>query len=103
MAQYFNILQVQSFRLINLEYLTHWIYKSFQLNAAILYPFALSFGAEAFVSFKRIEEFLLKNEKNETEMGIERRNSFVIPDTKCKCFKIWVILKYVEFSPILRE
>lgn len=61
MAQYFNILQ---------------------LNAAILYPFALSFGAEAMVSIKRIEEFLLKDEKNETELGLQRRNSLVLTDTK---------------------
>lgn len=63
MAQYFNILQ---------------------LNAAILYPFALNFGAEAMVSIKRIEEFLQKDEKNETEFGLERRNSLVLADTKRK-------------------
>lgn len=53
------------------------------MNAAILYPFALSFGAEALVSLKRIEEFLLKEEKNESEFGLERRNS-IIYETKRK-------------------
>lgn len=52
------------------------------MNAAIFYPFALAFGAEALVSIKRIEEFLLKGEKNETELGLERRSSMVIADTK---------------------
>lgn len=41
---------------------------------------ALSFGAEALVSIKRIEEFLLKNEKSESELGLERRNSMVLMD-----------------------
>lgn len=83
----------------------------FQLNAAILYPMALAFGGEALVSvgfcllklekkrkmesfyyflltfiiyfkLKRIEEFLLKEEKNETEAGLERRGSMVIADSK---------------------
>lgn len=54
----------------------------FQLNAAILYPYALAFGAEALVSIKRIEEFLLKDEKSESEDGFERRDSMVIVDTK---------------------
>lgn len=54
----------------------------FQLNAAIFYPYALSFGAEALVSIKRIEEFLTKGEKNEAELGIERRSSMVLSDTK---------------------
>lgn len=61
MAQYFNVLQ---------------------LNAAILYPLALSLGAEALVSIRRIEEFLLKDEKNESELGIERRGSDVLMDKK---------------------
>lgn len=61
MAQYFNVLQ---------------------LNAAIFYPMALSLGAEALVSIRRIEEFLLKGEKSESEFGIERRNSDVLMDKK---------------------
>lgn len=52
------------------------------MNAAIFYPYALAFGAEALVSIKRIEEFLLKNEKSESDDGLERRDSLVIVDTK---------------------
>lgn len=63
MAQYFNVLQ---------------------MNAAIFYPFALSCLAEAMVSAKRIEEFLVKEEKNETELGVERRSSIVLSDSKRK-------------------
>lgn len=55
---------------------------SFQLNAAIFYPYALAFGAEALVSIKRIEEFLMKNEKSESDDGLERRDSLVIVDAK---------------------
>lgn len=54
----------------------------FQLNAAIFYPMALAFGAEALVSIQRIEEFLLKGEKNETEVGLERRDSLNFSGTK---------------------
>lgn len=54
----------------------------FQLNAAIFYPMALAFGAEALVSIQRIEEFLLKGEKNEAEVGLERRSSLIISGTK---------------------
>lgn len=61
MAQYFNVLQ---------------------LNAAIFYPMALSLGAEALVSIRRIEEFLLKGEKSESELGIERRGSGILMDKK---------------------
>lgn len=61
MAQYFNVLQ---------------------LNAAIFYPMALSLGAEALVSIRRVEEFLLKGEKSEAEFGIERRGSGVLMDKK---------------------
>lgn len=53
-----------------------------QLNAAIFYPMALAFGAEALVSIQRIEEFLLKGEKNETEVGLERRDSLHFSGTK---------------------
>lgn len=53
-----------------------------KMNAAILYPFALNFAAEAMVSIKRVEEFLSKEEKNESELGLERRSSLVIADTK---------------------
>lgn len=53
-----------------------------QLNAAIFYPLAVSLGAEALVSINRIEEFLLKSEKSETELGLERKNSFVLMDKK---------------------
>lgn len=63
MAQYFNVLQ---------------------LNAAIVYPMALSLGAEALVSIRRIEEFLLKDEKSETDVGIERRGSGVLMDKKSR-------------------
>lgn len=61
MAQYFNVLQ---------------------LNAAIFYPMALSLGAEALVSIRRVEEFLLKGEKSEAEFCIERRGSGVLMDKK---------------------
>lgn len=43
---------------------------------------ALAFGAEALVSIKRIEEFLLKSEKSETELGLERRSSLIASGTK---------------------
>lgn len=66
MAQFFNILQ---------------------LNAAIFYPMALAFGAEALVTFKRIEEFLMKPEKKESETGLERRSSMVVVDTKREFFR----------------
>lgn len=82
MAQYFNILQVCIFVRLFVFITNLGNYFNLQLNAAILYPFALSFGAEALVSFKRIEEFLLKEEKNETEHGLERRSSLLIADTK---------------------
>ena len=36
----------------------------FQLTAAIFYPLALSFGAEALVSIKRVEDFLLHEERD---------------------------------------
>lgn len=65
MAQYFNILQ---------------------LNAAIFYPLALALGAEALVSIQRIEEFLLKDEKNEAELGLERRSSVIVAGTKGELF-----------------
>lgn len=61
MAQYFNVLQ---------------------LNAAIFYPMALAFAAEALVTLKRIEEFLAKPEKSESAAGLERCSSMVIADTK---------------------
>lgn len=40
------------------------------------------FAAEAMVSIRRIEEFLLKDEKNENDLGLERRSSNVTIDTK---------------------
>lgn len=52
------------------------------MNAAIFYPLAVSFGAEALISVERIEEFLTKSEKNETEIGIERKNSLVLIEQK---------------------
>lgn len=45
---------------------------------------ALALGAEALVSIRRIEEFLLKEEKNEAEQGLERRNSVIVAGTKGK-------------------
>lgn len=45
------------------------------------------------VSIKRIEEFLLKNEKSESEDGLERRDSMVIIDTKRES----IFLKYNIF------
>lgn len=65
------------------------ILELFQMNAAILYPFALNFAAEAMVSIKRVEEFLLKEEKNESELGLERRSSMVIADTKRKLITLF--------------
>lgn len=54
------------------------------MNAAIFYPMALALGAEALVSIRRIEEFLLKEEKNESELGLERRSSVIVAGTKGK-------------------
>lgn len=53
-----------------------------QLNASILYPLAVSFGAETLVSIERIEEFLIKTEKNDTESGVKRKDSLTIVDEK---------------------
>lgn len=43
---------------------------SLQLTAAIFYPLALSLGAEALVSITRVEEYLLMEEKDETNIGL---------------------------------
>lgn len=40
------------------------------------YPNALTFGAEALTSIKRIEKFLLKDEKDDFCFRLERRISF---------------------------
>ncbi len=45
----------------------------FQLTAAIFYPLALSLGAEALVSIKRVEEYLLMEEKDESNIGLIRQ------------------------------
>lgn len=50
----------------------------FKLNAAILYPIAVSCAGEALVSLKRIENFLLKEEKNEKEIGVDREKSDIL-------------------------
>ncbi|KAJ6635336.1 ATP-binding cassette sub-family C member 4 [Pseudolycoriella hygida] len=52
MAQFFNVLQ---------------------LTAAIFYPLALSLGAEALVSITRVEEYLLMEEKDESNVGLIRQ------------------------------
>lgn len=49
---------------------------------------ALALGAEALVSIRRIEEFLLKDEKNETESGLERRSSIIVAGTKGRIYNI---------------
>lgn len=41
---------------------------------------ALAFGAEALVSIKRIEQFLLMQEIEETSVGLERKTSIVLLD-----------------------
>lgn len=56
------------------------------MNAAIFYPLALALGAEALVSIQRIEEFLLKDEKNEAESGLERRSLVIVAGTKGELF-----------------
>lgn len=66
---------------MNFHLLFFWL---IQLNAAIFFPIALAMGAEALVSIQRIEEFLSKDEKNEAELGLERRISVIAPDTKGK-------------------
>lgn len=81
MAQFFNILQVNNF----IDDIFNWNFDYlivFQFNAAILYPMALALGAEALVSIKRIEEYLLKNEKSETDLGLERRSSLIASSSK---------------------
>lgn len=55
---------------------------------------ALALGAEALVSIKRIEEFLLKEEKNEAELGLERRISVIVPDTKGKLGSEAIIYRF---------
>lgn len=72
-----------------------------QLNAAIFYPMALALGAEALVSIRRIEEFLQKDEKNETELGLERRSSVIVAGTKGKIESILfglIIISTFSFS-----
>lgn len=41
---------------------------------------ALAFGSEALVSIKRIEQFLLMQEKEETSLGLERKTSIILLD-----------------------
>lgn len=42
-----------------------------------MYPLGVSFGAESLMSLKRIEGFLLEEEKNEGETNVKRRNSVI--------------------------
>lgn len=57
MAQYFNVLQ---------------------LVAAIFYPLAMSFGAEALVSIKRVEEYLLLDEQQKSSLGLHHNRVEII-------------------------
>ena len=47
---------------------------------------ALAFGAEALVSIKRIEQFLLMQEKEETSIGLERKTSIILLDKARKFY-----------------
>lgn len=47
---------------------------------------ALAFGAEALVSIKRIEQFLLMQEKEETSVGLERKISIILLDKARKFY-----------------
>lgn len=60
----------------------------FKLNAAILYPIAVSCAGEVLVSLKRIENFLLKEEKNENEIGVERQNSDILQKIKSNAIEL---------------
>lgn len=48
---------------------------------------ALAFGAEALVSIKRVEQFLLMTEKEESSIGLERKTSIILMDKARKCIK----------------
>lgn len=48
---------------------------------------ALAFGAEALVSIKRIEQFLLMQEKEEQSLGLERKTSLILVDKARKLLK----------------
>lgn len=52
-----------------------------QLSAATFAPFALNCATEAIVSIKRIEEFLLKEEKTKCEQGLKHHSSMNILNT----------------------
>lgn len=50
-------------------------YNILQLVAAIWYPLAVSFGAEALVSLKRVESFLLQEGHDEKALGLTHRKT----------------------------
>lgn len=49
-------------------------FNTLQLVAAIYYPMAVSMGAEALVSIKRVENFLLQGERDANTKGLNRHN-----------------------------
>lgn len=49
---------------------------------AFYYPLALSTEAEALVSIRRVEKFLLKEEKDEAVSCVEQSSSTIAPDEK---------------------
>ncbi|XP_037922724.1 probable multidrug resistance-associated protein lethal(2)03659 isoform X3 [Hermetia illucens] len=54
-------------------------YNILQLVAAIFYPLAVSFGAEALVSIKRVQEYLLMEEHDEKVKGLtQKTDEFII-------------------------
>lgn len=65
-------------------------FNGLQLTAAIMYPLALSFAAEGLVSVKRLEDYLLKEEK-QTTTGLKKYSVEANP-------KICVDLKNVSAS-----
>lgn len=54
---------------------------------------ALAFGAEALVSIKRIEQFLLMQEKEETSLGLERKTSIILLDKARKISFIYLFIR----------
>ncbi|XP_004519652.1 multidrug resistance-associated protein 4 [Ceratitis capitata] len=65
-------------------------YNILQLVAAIWYPLAVSFGAEALVSLKRVESFLLQEGHNEKARGLTHKKANNNGDTNA------IVLKQVN-------
>lgn len=50
-----------------------FLFDLLQLITTVFYPLAIAFGAEALVSIERIEEFLLKPERDDSTYRLVRK------------------------------